>query len=104
MALSPSDRCAVPRCKNESVIIYLGKPVCERCWVKGCQDVRSSVLRKKLGLPQMKESIRVVKILLVGWSRKELKSMAKNLGVDWSRSWKKKDAKQALKLVMLRSL
>ena len=104
MVLSRSDRCAVPRCKNESAIIYLGKPVCDRCWVKGCRDVRSTSLREKLGLPKMQEPVRVVNIMLVGWSRKEIKSMAKKLGVDWRKTWKKKDAKLVLKSAMMRGM
>lgn len=31
-------KCATPRCRNESEIEYLGKPLCGACWDKHCMQ------------------------------------------------------------------
>jgi hypothetical protein len=102
------DRCAYPRCKADSDMIYLGKPLCDFHWVQGSEDVRSDALRKKLGLPLMvrnvvvRDTIRVVKVLLFGFKRKKLRLMAKELGLAWNKNWDRKEAKSAVKAAMLR--
>jgi hypothetical protein len=31
-------KCDTKRCKGESIMIYLGKHVCEKCWQKECKE------------------------------------------------------------------
>lgn len=32
------DKCATKRCRNDSELFYLGKPLCDNCWVKQCEE------------------------------------------------------------------
>lgn len=43
------DRCRYPGCKQDSEIIYLTKPLCDRHW--GMIDTNPKLLRSKIGLP-----------------------------------------------------
>jgi hypothetical protein len=43
------DKCKFPGCKNDSVLIYVKKDLCWKCWEKYAE--KTDVLRKKLGLP-----------------------------------------------------
>jgi len=44
-----NDRCRYPGCKQDSEIIYLTKPLCDRHW--GMIDTNPKLLRSKIGLP-----------------------------------------------------
>jgi hypothetical protein len=41
MADSPKrydpNKCATPRCKGEPALTHLGKPLCQKCWVRQCE-------------------------------------------------------------------
>jgi hypothetical protein len=41
MAESPKrydpNKCATPRCKGEPALTHLGKPLCQKCWVRQCE-------------------------------------------------------------------
>lgn len=38
------NRCATPRCKGEPALTHLGKPLCQKCWERHCeQDAREPV-------------------------------------------------------------
>jgi hypothetical protein len=46
------DRCALPRCRDEASIVYLGRGMCEMHWNKyTADDVPVGQLRMVLGLP-----------------------------------------------------
>jgi hypothetical protein len=32
------NRCATPRCKGEPALTHLGKPLCQKCWDRLCED------------------------------------------------------------------
>lgn len=32
------NRCVTPRCKSEPALTYLGKPLCQKCWERHCEE------------------------------------------------------------------
>ena len=51
------DRCAIPRCRDEASIVYLGRGICERHWNKySADDVPDGQLRVVLGLPRVQDA------------------------------------------------
>ncbi len=47
-----SDTCAFRKCRADTDLTYLGKPICGRHWGQWCE--RTDELRKRLGLPPKK--------------------------------------------------
>lgn len=43
------DKCAIKRCRNNSDIIYLGVPLCNKCWDKLCEK-SSKDMKRILGI------------------------------------------------------
>lgn len=52
-----SDHCNTPRCRGETVLTYLGKPLCQACWLARCptddEEIHMSKTSKK---PSAKKS------------------------------------------------
>lgn len=46
-----TEGCAVPRCRRELGLVYLGRAVCWSCWRKFmAEDQPADALRRKLGI------------------------------------------------------
>ena len=115
-----SDNCGYPRCRNASDMIFYNIPLCNRCYQKACDEPGEVNFRKKLGIEPMQfrrldgtlvpwradgnygplTAGKVRKVLLFGLARKELRLMARELGVTWHKEWSKKEAKLAVKAAM----
>ncbi len=42
-------RCATPRCKGTPVMTYLGRPLCQACWDRHCEEEESSATSEMPG-------------------------------------------------------
>jgi hypothetical protein len=52
--MKPEDKCQIPRCRNESDLVYLGKGVCWKCWHKYI-DLDDDSLKRILGFTPREE-------------------------------------------------
>ena len=118
-----SDNCVFPRCRNRSDMQFYSRRLCNRCWEKWCDEPGTVTLRTKLGIGPMKVHLgdgvyvlwradgaypakkarkRVSKVVL-RVKRRELKTMAKELGVTWIKDWSKAEAKEVVRAAMLKA-